>query len=87
MEAMAWGIPVVVSDIPGNRDLVTDGQTGLLFPVGDPTQLAALTRRVLDEPQWARQLGQAARAWMQQEFSVEKMVERYMHLYQSIAQG
>ncbi|GIW94066.1 MAG: glycosyl transferase family 1 [Pirellulaceae bacterium] len=87
MEAMAWGIPVVVSDIPGNRELVTDGRTGLVFPVGDRTQLAALTRRVLDDPEWARQLGQAARACMLREFSVEKMVERYIRLYESMAQG
>jgi glycosyltransferase involved in cell wall biosynthesis len=35
MEAMAAGIPVIASDIPGNRDIVLDMETGLLFPVGD----------------------------------------------------
>ena len=35
MEAMSHGVPVVATDIPGNRDLVVPGETGYLVPVGD----------------------------------------------------
>ncbi len=84
MEAMAWGIPVVVSDIPGNRDLVVNGESGLVFAVGDRAHLAALTRHILDDRELARRLGQAARKRMQDEFSVEHMVARYSELYRSV---
>jgi glycosyltransferase involved in cell wall biosynthesis len=87
MEAMACGVPVIASDIAGNRDLIIDGQTGLLFPVGQRTRLAALTRQVLEQPQWARQLGTAARTRMLEEFSVERMVNRYADLYRRTVEG
>ena len=50
MEAMSYGLPVVASDIPGNRDLVVDKETGYLFPVGDRATLARVTNQLLDDP-------------------------------------
>ena len=50
LEAMATGVPVIATDIPGNRDLVRHGQTGYLYPQGDVAQLARVSFRLLSDP-------------------------------------
>jgi phosphatidylinositol alpha-mannosyltransferase len=61
VEAMAAGVPVVATDIPGYREVVRDGVEGLLVPPDDANALAAALRRVLDEPGLASALGTAGR--------------------------
>ena len=85
MEAMSAGLPVVASDIPGNRDLVMPGQTGYLVPVGDVGEIARKTHQLLENPALARELGQHGQSRMRTEFSVERMVERYASLYRELA--
>jgi glycosyltransferase involved in cell wall biosynthesis len=58
LEAMASGVCVLASDIAGNADLVRDGETGLLFPVGDARSLAAKLRRLLSNPHERERLAQ-----------------------------
>jgi len=84
MEAMAAGVPVVATDIPGTRDLVVDRETGYLFPVGDRAALAKWTDRILNDAALADRLGQAARKRMIDEFSVERMVGAYADLYRRV---
>jgi glycosyltransferase involved in cell wall biosynthesis len=61
LEAMAHGRPVVASAVGGLRDLVVDGETGLLVPPGDTTALRAALERILAEPELRARLGAAAR--------------------------
>lgn len=49
LEAMACGLPPVVTDIPANREWITDGENGLLVRPGDPASLAAALRRMLED--------------------------------------
>ena len=84
MEAMAAGVPVVATDIPGNRDLVVPETTGYLVPVGDRAGFARWTQRLLGDRDLASRLGHAARQRMLTEFSVEQMVRRHMQLYEQI---
>ena len=73
-EAMNAGRVVVVSDDVGSQqDLVRDGETGAVFPVGDVTALAAALERVLDTPETAARMGAAARAHIDR-FSFEQDV-------------
>jgi glycosyltransferase involved in cell wall biosynthesis len=87
MEAMAAGLPVVASDIAPNRELVIDGQTGFLAPVGDRVAFAQLAERILLDPVLARQLGTAGRERVATQFSVERMVEGYARLYREVLGG
>jgi glycosyltransferase involved in cell wall biosynthesis len=88
MEAMAAGVPVVASDIPPNRELVVDGQTGFLVKVGDSVGLAQFADRILADASLAERLGTASRERMRTEFSVELMVARHVELYrQVLAEG
>lgn len=61
IEAMAAGKPVIATGVGGVADVVTDGETGLLVPPGDPRRLAeAMTRLALD-PEVRRRMGEAGR--------------------------
>ncbi|HUY35268.1 MAG TPA: glycosyltransferase [Pirellulales bacterium] len=84
MEAMAAGVPVVASDIPGNRDLVVPGQTGFLVPLGDRAAFARQTRVLLDDAELAGRFGAAGRERVLREFSIERMIERHAELYREL---
>jgi len=61
VEAMAAGVPVVASDIPGYREVVRADRDGLLVPPGDPHALAASVGRILRDPELATRLRAAGR--------------------------
>jgi phosphatidylinositol alpha-mannosyltransferase len=61
VEAMAAGLPVVASNIPGYREVVRDGVDGVLVPPRDPEALAGAMRRILDHPEEAERLAEAGR--------------------------
>ena len=84
LEAMAAGVPVVATDIPGTRELVLPGVTGYLVPVGDRAALAKHAERLLNDPALAARLGEAAQERVQSEFSVRKMIDRHMDLYREL---
>jgi glycosyltransferase involved in cell wall biosynthesis len=87
MEAMANGIPCVVSDIAPNRELIEHEQNGLVFPVGDTTRLAKALLRCHNEEDFSRQLGLAAQARIANEHSVASLVNRHHNLYQQLLSG
>jgi glycosyltransferase involved in cell wall biosynthesis len=84
LEAMASGVPVVATDIPGTRELVVPDVTGYLVPVGDRAGFARRTERLLNDTALAGRFSAAARQRMENEFSVEKMVERHATLYREL---
>ncbi|MCX7385865.1 MAG: glycosyltransferase [Planctomycetales bacterium] len=81
MEAMSIGLPCIASNIPPNRELITDGETGLLFPVGKSPDLTKLAARVLADPELAKRLGQAARERIEKHHKVEQMVAAHESVY------
>lgn len=84
MEALVTAVPVVCTDIPGNRELVAHGETGFLVPVGDRGGFARYTQKILEDPELAKRLGAAGRRRMLDEFSVGRMVERHAALYREL---
>jgi len=84
MEAMAAGVPVVASDIPPNRELVVDGETGYLVRVGDSVGIAQFTDRILADQALAQRLGTAGRERMRQQFSLDRMVAAHAELYRQV---
>lgn len=81
IEAMQAGLPVVASDIPGNRDLVTDGQTGRLVKLGETADFARASNHLFENPDLADRLGAAGKSLIESEFTVQKMVAGHAELY------
>ena len=81
LEAMALGVPVVATDIGGNRELVQQGRTGLLVPGGQHQALSSAVLTVLRSSDLAHTLRANARAMIDERFTLERMVGSYEHLY------
>jgi D-inositol-3-phosphate glycosyltransferase len=69
IEAMASGTPVIASDVGGLQFTVVNEQTGLLAPPKDVEKFARSIERILDDPQWQKQLGINARKRVEEKFS------------------
>ncbi|HUP34675.1 MAG TPA: glycosyltransferase family 4 protein [Candidatus Limnocylindria bacterium] len=87
LEAMACGVPCVASDCVGNRSLVTDGRTGLLFDPHDARQLADCLDRLIKDPALARRLADTARAEVVTRYDLRALVEREIALVRRVATG
>jgi glycosyltransferase involved in cell wall biosynthesis len=85
LEAMACGVPCVASDCAGNRSLVTDGRTGLLFDPHDARHLAACLERLIKDPALGRRLADAARAEVVARYDLRALVEREIALVRRVA--
>lgn len=84
LEAMATGLPVVVTNTGGNPEIVVDGKSGLLFPVGDFERLKQHLILLKRDAGLRYELGQAAMRRVREEFSIESMVKKYDELYTSL---
>jgi glycosyltransferase involved in cell wall biosynthesis len=87
LEAMAAGKPVVGWKTPDLMEIVDDGVTGFLVPVGDRATLASRMRKLIEEPSLAAQMGEAGRARVAGRFSIGRMFEQYARLYAELADG
>jgi glycosyltransferase involved in cell wall biosynthesis len=87
LEAMAASKPVVVTRSGGPEELVDDGRTGFLVPPSDPQALAEKICELLSDPGKAAALGRAARAKVESQFPIEKMIENYEQLYDRLLKG
>ena len=85
LEAQACGVPVVAAGVGGICEVVEDGVTGSLHPVGDVDAMGAAAVRLLtDRALWSRQ-GAAAAARASDRFAIDDVVSRYEELYRSVA--
>jgi glycosyltransferase involved in cell wall biosynthesis len=84
IEAAACGLPLVTTDVPGCREVVTDGINGLLIPVRDGHALAQAILQLQDDPVLARRLGEAARTKAHAEFDERIVIQRTMDVYREL---
>lgn len=86
LEALAWGLSVVVSDIPGNTAVVTNGIDGLVVPVNDAQALADAVGDLLSDKAMRDRLGAKARDRVRERFSISHVADRYLQLYRRVMQ-
>jgi glycosyltransferase involved in cell wall biosynthesis len=82
LEAMAAGLPVVASDLPGVREAVEHERSALLVPPGDATALAEAIRRLMGDADLRARLGAAARATIEERFVLEENIQRLAALFE-----
>ncbi len=80
LEALACGVPVIASDLPGVRTIVRDHETGLLVPAGSSSALALSMAELLDAPFTRREMGDRARRMVVEEYALEKHAEKWKTL-------
>ena len=81
LEAMAMGKPVVASRVGMVPEVIEEGRSGLIVPPGDVSALTLATTRLLEDPPLAAQLGARARERAVADFSIDRMVERYLEVF------
>ena len=86
LEAMATGLPVIATDVGGNRELVAPEITGLLVPPKDPAAICNALTRFASGELLAEKLGSQARSRVVERFSLEEMTSRYTDLYEMTIQ-
>ncbi|MDD2989154.1 MAG: glycosyltransferase family 4 protein [Zoogloea sp.] len=87
IEAAASGLPLVTTDVPGCREVVTDGVDGLLVPVKNGEALARAIARLHDDPLLCSRLGAAAREKALNEFDEQIVIERTISVYREFVVG
>jgi glycosyltransferase involved in cell wall biosynthesis len=84
LEAMACGLPVVATDVGGNRELLEDGVTGILVPEEDVDAVGRALARLAGDSAMRERLGDAAAEAVRRRFAVARMVEATQGLYESV---
>ena len=87
IEAMAYGVPAIVTPVGGNTELIRDGECGLVVPVGDVAALARAIEQLHDDPVMLRRFGDAARNRIATGFRNEDTVKKTLDLYREILDG
>jgi glycosyltransferase involved in cell wall biosynthesis len=84
LEAMACRLPCVVTRLGGNAEAIADGENGFLVPTDDPSAAAARITNLLQEREYAWEVGQKARRTVESRFGVEMMVDQLTFVYDSL---
>ena len=84
LEAMSWGLPCVVSDIPGNRAVIDHETNGLVVPVNNAVALAQSIVRLLKNPSLRSSLGSNARKKAESEYDIRRVTDRLLDIYRVV---
>lgn len=87
LEAAAQSVPTVATDVGGMREVVHDGDTGMLVRSGDLDAFVACTVDLLGDPARLRRMGAAARALVRQRFDIATVSREYESLYRRLGRG
>ncbi|MDI6780844.1 MAG: glycosyltransferase [bacterium] len=85
LEAMACERPVIGTEIDGTKEIIDNNYTGILIPPANSEIIQKEILRLLDDEDKAAKIGKAARKKMEEKFSIDAMVERYIEFYLSLA--
>jgi len=86
LELMGCGVPVVSFDVGGVPELIEHGRTGFLAQVGDIRQLVGLTEQLVLDESARRRFGQAALATSRERFTLDRMIDDHVRLYETLVQ-
>jgi len=84
MEMMAMKIPVIATNIRGNRDLIIDGENGYLISIKDPVQIAEKCNHLLNNEDLSKQFGEKGREIIQHQFSIDNVLYEMELIYKDL---
>jgi len=84
VEAMAAGLPVVATDTTGSKEIVRNGISGYLVPIGDSVALARKILHLLNNSDQAKKMGQAGRQIAKEKFDQEKVIKKIIKFWQDL---
>ena len=84
LEAMSCGLPVVATSIGGNSDLIRDGHNGCLIPPRDSGKLGTVLLKLLGDEDASFKMGKEARRTIEMNYSMDKIVDKYIKLYKRL---
>jgi glycosyltransferase involved in cell wall biosynthesis len=84
LESMGHGIPVVATEVGGNREVVVDGQSGYLVPVHDRGMLVDRIVRLLSDPGLRKKVGEEGRRRVGRQFRMQDVADRYLDTYREL---
>ena len=87
LEAMASGKPVIASDIPGPKDIITHGKDGFLFKKENVNELKKYLELYLSDGKLRRKIGENARKTVEEKYTFEKIADSYLKLYEELLSG
>ncbi len=85
IEASAIGRPIVTCESTGCRDVVDEGVNGFKVPQQDVSQLASRLRELILSPELRRKMGQASRRKAEKEFSIDKVIDTHLKIYDALS--
>ena len=84
LEAMACGLPIVATEVSGNKDLIRDRRNGILVPSQNPQEMARGISRLLCNQDESERLGKEARRTVEENYTWEKIAERMLGCYEKV---
>ena len=84
LEAMAFGIPVVATDVIGNREAVLNNETGLLIPVRNSLAFAHAVSSLIKDPRWKKKMGESGRERVADRFTKDEFIREHEEFYINI---
>jgi glycosyltransferase involved in cell wall biosynthesis len=87
VEAMACGLPVIVSNVGGTADIVRDGENGFIVKAGDPGELSTALTAILSDPSQRRAMGASSRCLAETYFDARRNAQRTLSALQDLAEA
>jgi glycosyltransferase involved in cell wall biosynthesis len=84
LESLFLGKATIMTNIGGNKGLAIDGESGLVIPPRDPGAMATAINRLVDDPTYREKMGTAGRAYIQENYTVERSVRELMGVYEGL---
>lgn len=84
LEAMSCGLPVIATDVRGNRDLISNGETGILVPPRSPEKMAETISMLLKDKNFRKNLGRNARKTVEEKYTWDVVSNKFLRCYESL---
>jgi glycosyltransferase involved in cell wall biosynthesis len=86
LEAMSCGLPIITTDVRGNRDLISNGKNGIIVPPRNPEKLAEAILTLLNNDRLGATHGEHARKTIEEKYTWDKITNKFLRCYKSLVE-